>query len=130
MSSITLVTTDKAPGAVGPYSQALSAGPFVFTSGQLPIIPETKTMPLDVAEQAAASLNNVRAVLEAAGSSMDMVLKTTVYLADINDFAAINAVYATYFKQPFPARSCFAVKSLPLGAKIEIEAVAAISAFG
>lgn len=81
-------------------------------------------MPQDVAAQAAASLKNVQAVLEAAGSSMGKVLKTTVYLTDINDFAAINEVYATFFKPPFPARSCFAVKSLPLNAKIEIEAVA------
>ena len=100
-------------------------GGLVFTSGQLPINPETKAMPQDVAAQAAASLKNVQAVLEAAGSSMGKVLKTTVYLTDINDFAAINEVYATFFKPPFPARSCFAVKSLPLNAKIEIEAVAA-----
>ena len=125
MNSLEQIATDKAPGAVGPYSQALAVGGLVFTSGQLPINPETKAMPQDVAAQAAASLKNVQAVLEAAGSSMGKVLKTTVYLTDINDFAAINEVYATFFKPPFPARSCFAVKSLPLNAKIEIEAVAA-----
>ena len=125
MNSVEQIATDKAPGAVGPYSQALAVGGLVFTSGQLPINPETKAMPQDVAAQAAASLKNVQAVLEAAGSSMGKVLKTTVYLTDINDFAAINEVYATFFKPPFPARSCFSVKSLPLNAKIEIEAVAA-----
>jgi 2-iminobutanoate/2-iminopropanoate deaminase len=118
------INSDKAPGAVGAYSQAMSGGNFIFTSGQLPIDPATKVMPEDIKEQAALALKNLRNILQAGGSDLADVLKTTVYLADIKDFPAVNEVYATFFSQPFPARSCFAVKELPLGAKIEIEAVA------
>lgn len=121
---ITQIDTDKAPGAVGPYSQALATENLVFASGQLPIDPATKTMPDDIKEQAAQSLRNVKSILEAAGSGLDKVLKTTVYLADIKDFPAVNEVYSTFFAKPFPARSCFAVAALPLGAKVEIEVVA------
>lgn len=121
---ITQIDTDKAPGAVGPYSQALATENLVFASGQLPIDPATKTMPDDIKEQAAQSLRNVKSILEAAGSGLDKVLKTTVYLADIKDFPAVNEVYSTFFSKPFPARSCFAVAALPLGAKVEIEVVA------
>ena len=120
------IDTPKAPGAVGPYSQAMATAALVFTSGQLPIDPATKTMPEGVREQAAQSLANVRAILEAAGSGMDKVLKATVYLVDMKDFSAVNEVYATCFASPFPARSCFAVAALPLGAKVEIEVVAAL----
>ena len=124
MSTPKRIDTDKAPAAVGPYSQALAGAGLVYTSGQLPINPATKTMPDDIKEQTATSLNNVKAILEEAGSGLDKVLKVTVFLADIADFSAVNEVYKTYFKEPFPARSCFAVKDLPLGAKIEIEVVA------
>lgn len=124
MSALTVIDTDKAPGAVGPYSQAIKAGGFVFTSGQLPIDPVTKAMPEGIKEQTATSLANVKSILEAAGSGLDKVVKTTVYLADIKDFPLVNEVYGATFGQPFPARSCFAVKDLPLGAKVEIEVVA------
>jgi 2-iminobutanoate/2-iminopropanoate deaminase len=119
-----LINSDKAPGAVGPYSQALAGANLIFTSGQLPIDPATKALPEDIREQTTAALTNLRNVLEAGGSDLGKVLKTTVYLADIKDFPAVNEIYATFFGQPFPARSCFAVKDLPLGAKVEIEAVA------
>lgn len=118
------IATEKAPAAIGPYSQGVHAGSLVFTSGQLPIDPATKQMPEDVKEQTKIALSNVKAVLEAAGSSLDKVVKTTVYLADISYFADMNEIYATFFNQPFPARSAFAVKDLPLGAKVEIEVVA------
>lgn len=122
---LTRVDTTAAPGAVGPYSQAMATGGFVFASGQLPIDPATKTMPDGVKEQTAQSLRNVKAILEAAGTGLDKVLKATVYLADIKDFPAVNEVYATFFSAPFPARSCFAVAALPLGAKVEVEVIAA-----
>lgn len=118
------IVSDKAPGAVGPYSQALAGAGLVFASGQLPIDPTTKAMPEDIKEQATLSLTNLKNVLEAGGASLGNVLKTTVYLADIKDFPAVNEVYSAFFKQPYPARSCFAVKELPLGAKVEIEAIA------
>ncbi|HCG03991.1 MAG TPA: reactive intermediate/imine deaminase [Desulfovibrio sp.] len=122
---LTRVDTTAAPGAVGPYSQAMATGGFVFASGQLPIDPATKTMPDGVKEQTAQSLRNVKAILEATGTGLDKVLKATVYLADIKDFPAVNEVYATFFSAPFPARSCFAVAALPLGAKVEVEVIAA-----
>lgn len=118
------IATDKAPGAIGPYSQGMEAGELVFTSGQLPIDPATKAMPEDISEQTKFALENVKAVLEAAGCSMQQVVKTTVFLADMADFPKVNAVYATYFSEPFPARSCVQVAALPLGAGVEIEVVA------
>lgn len=119
------VTSNQAPAAIGPYSQAIDAGALVFVSGQLPIDPATGSMPEDVSEQAKQSLTNAKAVLEAAGLSLDNVVKTTVFLADMADFAAMNAVYETFFTSPFPARSAVAVKTLPKGAKVEIEVIAA-----
>lgn len=119
-----LIETDKAPGAVGAYSQALAGAGLIFTSGQLPLDPKTKAMPDDIKAQAAMALENLRAILQAGGSDLNKVLKTTVYLADIKDFPAVNEVYAGYFGKPFPARSCFAVRDLPLGARIEVEAIA------
>ncbi len=119
------IETAKAPGAIGPYSQGINYSNLVFTSGQLPMDPETKTMPDDIAEQARLSLSNVKAILEAGGAGMDTVLKVTVFLTDMADFAAVNEVYKTFFSSPFPARSCFAVAALPLGARVEIEAIAA-----
>lgn len=125
MLTLEPIATDKAPGAVGAYSQAIAVGDFVFTSGCLPIDPVSKAMPEGIKEQAALALANLKAVLEGAGSSTNRVVKATVFLADINDFPAVNEVYASVFAKPFPARSCFAVAALPLGAKVEIEAVAA-----
>ncbi|GFM32684.1 RidA family protein [Desulfovibrio subterraneus] len=119
-----IIKTDKAPAAIGPYSQGTVLGGLVFTSGQLPIVVETGTMPDTIEEQAKASLENVKAILEAAGSSMNKVLKTTVFLSDMNNFAAFNAVYSTYFAEPFPARSCVQVARLPKDALVEIEAIA------
>ncbi|MDR1945551.1 MAG: RidA family protein [Desulfovibrio sp.] len=124
MGKIAVVESDKAPGAVGPYSQALRGDGLIFVSGQIPLDPAGKSMPDDVATQAKQSLNNVRAVLRAAGSDLDKVLKSTVFLADIKDFPVVNEVYASFFQKPFPARSCVAVKDLPLGAKVEIEVIA------
>lgn len=125
MSEPKQIDTPNAPSAVGAYSQGITIGDFVFTSGQLPIDPVSKAMPEDIKAQAAMALSNVKAILEAAGSGMNKVVKATVFLADINDFAAVNEVYATFFAKPFPARSCFAVAALPLGARVEIEVVAA-----
>lgn len=124
MSKPERIDIDKAPGAVGPYSQAMATDSLVYTSGQLGINPANKAMPEDVREQATLCLNNVKAILESAGSGLDKVLKATVFLTDMGDFAAVNEVYAGFFSQPYPARSCFAVKALPLGAKVEIEVVA------
>lgn len=125
MSTLEPVASPNAPGAVGPYSQAIALGNLVFTSGSLPINPATKTMPEDIKAQAAQALTNLKAILEEAGTGMDRVVKATVFLADIKDFAAVNEVYATFFSKPFPARSCYAVAALPLGAKVEIELIAA-----
>ena len=122
----TPVVTDQAPAAIGPYSQGIAAEGLVFVSGQLPIDPATGAMPEDVAAQAKQSLANVKAVLEAAGSSMEKVVKTTIFLADIGDFAAVNEVYARLFESEPPARSCVEVAALPKGALVEIECVAAL----
>ena len=119
-----VISTDKAPKAIGPYSQAIMVNNVIYTSGQLPINPETGNIEAKgIKEQAEQALKNLQAVLEAAGASFDNVVKTTCFLADISDFAAFNEVYAEYIKSA-PARSCFAVKDLPKGALIEIEAVA------
>ena len=119
------VSTALAPAAIGPYSQAIKAGNLLFTSGQLPIDPATNEFSgQSAAEQAEQCLKNLQAVLEAGGSSLDKVVKTLVFLADMADFTAMNQVYAKFFSGDFPARSCVAVKDLPKGAKVEIEAVA------
>lgn len=118
-----VITTVKAPGAIGPYSQAYEANGFVFTSGQLPVDPQTGDMPQNIKEQAAQSCRNVGAILEAAGTEFDKVVKTTCFLAEIADFGAFNEVYAEFFTSK-PARSCFAVKDLPKGALCEIEVIA------
>lgn len=120
------ISTQKAPAALGPYSQAVKAGNLIFTSGQLGIDPETGKMPPEVENQTANSLRNIRAILEAAGSSMDNVVKTLVFLADMNDFAAVNRIYEQFFTGTFPARSCVQVARLPKDALVEIEAVAVI----
>ena len=120
------IATPKAPGAIGPYSQAVRVGGFVYTSGQLPIDPATGTFPEGGIEaQTRQSLTNIQAILEAAGLSMKNVIKTTVFLADMGDFAAMNTVYAEFFEAPFPARSAVAVKTLPKNALVELEVIAA-----
>lgn len=118
------ISTDKAPKAIGPYSQGMITSDLVFTSGQVPIVPETgKIEGKTIEEQAEQACKNVEAVLQAAGVGMESVVKTTCLLANIEDFAAFNAVYEKYFVSK-PARSCFAVKALPAGAMVEIEAIA------
>ena len=121
-----LVRTDAAPAAIGPYSQAIAEGALLFTSGQLPIDPVSGELRNSVIVTAARQvLSNLRAVLVAGGADMNTVLKTTVFLSDIGNFQAFNAVYAEFFREPFPARSCVQVAALPKGALVEIEAVAA-----
>ncbi|MFS1466249.1 RidA family protein [Vibrio lentus] len=120
-----VITADRAPEAIGPYSHGNAFGNLVFTSGQLPVCREKGgVVEGGVSEQSRQSLLNLQYVLQAAGSDLDAVLKTTCYLSDINDFAAFNEVYKEFFETDCPARSCFAVKDLPLGVKIEIEAIA------
>ena len=119
------ISTKKAPSAIGPYSQAIETGNLVYTSGQLPIDTSTGVFAEGgVKEQTRQSLTNVKAILEEAGLSMKNVVKTTVFLADMNDFADMNGVYSEFFAEPFPARSAVAVKTLPKGALVEIEVVA------
>lgn len=120
------ISTEKAPAAIGPYSQAIDSGMgLAFVSGQLPIDPSTGAFPEGgVKEQTRQSLTNARAILEAAGLELRNVVKTTVFLADMADFAAMNEVYAQFFEAPFPARSAVAVKTLPKGALVEVECIA------
>lgn len=123
----TIISTEKAPAAIGPYAQAVQAGSVLFTSGQLPIDPATGAFPEGIQAQTRQSLTNVKAILEAAGLTMDAVLKTTVFLSDMNNFAAMNEVYATFFTQgSFPARSAVEVARLPKDALVEIEVIAAV----
>lgn len=123
----TIVVTDQAPKAIGPYSAGVSTGHLVFTAGQLGIDPQTgKLVEGGIQAQTRQALNNLKAVLEAAGSNLENVVKTTVFLKDIGKFAKMNEVYGTFFTANFPARSAFQVAALPLGAAVEIEAVALI----
>lgn len=120
------ISTQNAPAAIGPYSQAIEVNGFVYASGQLPLDPATGAFPEGgVKEQTRQSILNVKAILEEAGLALSNVVKTTVYLADMGDFAAMNEVYSQFFAQPFPARSAIAVKALPNGALVEVEVVAA-----
>jgi len=123
----TRINTSNAPAAIGPYSQAIDSGAgIVFVSGQLPIDPATGAFPEGgVKEQTRQSLTNAKAILEAAGLGLANVVKTTVFLADMGDFAAMNEVYAEFFSEPFPARSAVAVKTLPKNALVEVECIAA-----
>jgi len=121
------VVTDKAPAAVGPYSQGVVAGGWVVTAGQVALDPATgEIVGADAATQAERALRNVAAILDAAGSGLDHVVRTTVYLTDMDDFAAVNKVYATFFREPFPARACVQVSRLPVGALVEIDAIATV----
>ncbi|MFQ3680600.1 MAG: RidA family protein [Pseudanabaenaceae cyanobacterium] len=122
----TPIRTDKAPLPVGPYNQAIVTGNLVFTAGQVGIDPTTGQLTGDITAQTRQVLRNLHAVLQAAGSGWEHVVKTTVFLADMNDFAAMNAVYAQHFPDPAPARSCVQAARLPLGALVEIEAIAVI----
>ena len=125
----TIISTDQAPAAIGPYSQAIEFNGMVITSGQIPIIPATGTFPEGIREQTRQSLTNVKAILAAAGTDMDHVVKTTVFLQDMGDFAAMNAVYAEFFTEGnYPARSAVEVAKLPKGALVEVEAVAELPA--
>jgi 2-iminobutanoate/2-iminopropanoate deaminase len=126
-----IIVTDRAPGAVGPYSQGVRTGGLVFTAGQIPIDPATGALvegPIE--DQTRRVLDNIRAVLEAAGTGLDRVVKMTVFMTDLGDFARMNAVYAEYFPETPPARSAFQVAALPLGASIEMEAVASAGEVG
>ena len=127
MKDMNAIQTGMAPAAIGPYSQAIDSGAgIVFVSGQLPIDPATGAFPEGgIKEQTRQSLANAKAILEAAGLGLGNVVKTTVFLADMGDFAAMNEVYAQFFTAPFPARSAVAVKTLPKGAMVEIECIAA-----
>ena len=120
-----VISTSKAPAAIGPYSQAIQVGNLVYTSGQIPIDPATGVFAEGgIKEQTRQALLNVKAILEETGLSMNDIVKTTVFMADMNDFADMNAVYAEFFTEPYPARSAVAVKTLPKGALVEIEVVA------
>ena len=121
-----VISTHQAPVAIGPYSQAIRVGNLLYTSGQIPINPATGNfVDGSIKEQTRQSLTNIKAILEEAGLTMAHVVKTTVFMADMNDFADMNAVYAEFFTEPYPARSAVAVKTLPKGALVEIEVVAA-----
>ena len=119
-----VVSTTKAPAAVGPYSQGMDIGSLVFTAGQLPMHPVTGEIPANIADQTRQCMENVKAILEAAGTSMDKIVKVTLFIADFADFATINEVYATYFTDNHPARSTVGIISLARGARVEVEAIA------
>ncbi len=120
-----IISTDNAPGAIGPYSQGIQTGNMIYTSGQLPIDTKTGDLELDDIKKAAAhSLDNVKAIIESQGASMENIIKTTIFLTDLADFNDVNEVYGSYFTSAPPARSCVQVAALPKGATIEIEAIA------
>lgn len=121
-----IINTEHAPAAIGPYSQGLIVGDLVYTSGQLPLNPQTKVLETEIKAATKQSLENCKAILEAAGASLDKVFKTTVFVKDLNDFAAVNEIYGTYFNENPPARSCVQVAKLPMDAPIEIEVIATL----
>lgn len=120
-----VIATSEAPGAIGPYSQAIDTGAFVFASGQIPINPATGEIPTGIEKQTEQAIANVKAILAAAGLTIDNVVKTTVFLADMGEFADMNKIYAQHFTEPYPARSAVAVKDLPKAVRVEIEVLAA-----
>lgn len=120
----TQLKSEKAPGAIGPYSQAVKVGNLIFVSGQLPINAETGEMPREIKEQTRQSIENIKYILAEAGATLDHVVKTTVFLADMSLFGEMNAVYTEHFKEVYPARAAFAVKELPKQALVEIEVIA------
>jgi 2-iminobutanoate/2-iminopropanoate deaminase len=120
----TPISTTKAPAAVGPYSQGMDAGSLVFTAGQLPIHPETGEISSDIAEQTRQCMENVKAILEAAGTGMDNIVKATIFISDFADFATVNEVYGSYFTANHPARSTVGNVTLARGARVEVEAIA------
>ncbi len=120
-----VISTDKAPGAIGPYSQAVEVNGFVFTSGVIPVNPQTGEIGGTIEEQARQAFSNLRNLIEASGADIAQVVKTTVFIKEMDDFAKINGIYAEFFKEPFPARSCVEVARLPKDVMLEIEAVAA-----
>jgi 2-iminobutanoate/2-iminopropanoate deaminase len=125
---INIINTDKAPAAIGPYVQAINLGNMLFVSGQIPLDPITGEMPSCVKEQAKQSLANVKAIITTAGYQVNNIVKATIFLADMNDFTSVNAVYEAFFMEnnaPFPARSCVQVARIPKDAKVEIEVIAA-----
>ncbi len=121
-----IIATDKAPAAIGPYSQAVQHSDTLYVSGQLPLNPETKELVEDVCKQTQQSMENIRAIVTAAGSSMDKVIRCGIFVTDLGDFAVVNDVYASFFEGDFPARATVQVAALPLGAKVEIDAIVAI----
>ena len=124
-----VISTKKAPVAIGPYSQAIQVGNLIYTSGQILIDPETGVfVEGGIKEQTRQSLTNVKAILEEVGLTMSNIVKTTVFMADMNDFAEMNSIYAEFFTEPYPARSAVAVKTLPKGALVEIEVIAEVKA--
>lgn len=119
-----VISTEKAPAAIGPYSQAIEVNGMIYTSGMIPVIPETGEIVSGIEAQARQALTNVKSLLQASGSSMEKVVKTTVFIKNMDDFAKVNEVYATFFDAAFPARSCVEVARLPKDVLIEIEAIA------
>lgn len=117
------IKTNNAPAAIGPYSQAVITGNLMFTSGQIPIIPETGELAVGLEAQAHQVFKNIKNLIEAAGASIDNVVKTTVFIKDMNDFAKINEIYAQYFTEPYPARSCVEVARLPKDVALEVETI-------
>ena len=126
MKMMDIPATDKAPGAIGPYSQAIEYGGLLYTSGQIPVNPVTGEIPDGVENQAHQVFENLKNLLEAAKTRFENVIKTTVFIKDMNDFAKINEIYASYFKKPYPARSCVQVARLPKDVLLEVEVVAKI----
>ncbi|MCR4923118.1 MAG: RidA family protein [Lachnospiraceae bacterium] len=119
-----VISTKKAPAAIGPYSQAIEVNGMIYTSGMIPVIPETGEIVNGIEEQAKRAFSNVKALLEESGSGMDKVIKTTVFIKNMDDFAKINTVYADFFTEPYPARSCVEVARLPKDVLLEVEAIA------